>query len=165
VFYEFSPDRKQEHPQRILGNFKGKIHADAYSGYNVLFEDGSRTEIGCWCHCRRYFWEARDTDPERASVALGFIRQLYAVEAEAKYLNPDQRLRIREERSASLVREMKAWLDVEVMKVLPKSPMGEAIRYALGQWKALQQFLNDGEVPLDTNAIERLLRGVAVARN
>jgi transposase len=97
-------------------------------------------------------------------VALGFIRQLYAVEAEAKYLDPDQRLRIRKERSATLVSEMKAWLNVEVMKVLPKSPMGEAIRYALGQWKALQQFLEDGEVPLDTNAIERLLRGVAVSR-
>jgi transposase len=164
VFYEFSPDRKQEHPQRILGNFKGKIHADAYSGYNVLFEDRSRIEIGCWTHTRRYFWEARDTDPERAGVALGFIRQLYAVEAEARELSPDQRLGLRKTKSAPPVAELKAWLDVEVMKVLPKSPMGEAIRYALGQWRALGQFLGDGEVPLDTNAIERLLRGVAVSR-
>jgi transposase len=164
VFYEFSPDRKQEHPQRILQNFKGKIHADAYSGYNVLFEDGSRTEIGCWCHSRRYFWEARTTDPERAGVALGFIRQLYAVEAEGKNLSPDQRLGLRKAKSAPLVTDFKAWLDVEVMKVLPKSPMGQAIRYALGQWTALGQFLKDGEVPLDTNAIERLLRGVAVSR-
>jgi hypothetical protein len=164
VFYEFSPDRKQEHPQRILANFKGKIHADAYSGYNVLFEDGSRIEIGCWTHTRRYFWEARDTDPERAGVALGFIRQLYAVEAESKNLDPDRRLDLRRAKSAPLVIDFKAWLDVEVMKVLPRSPMGEAIRYALGQWTALGQFLGDGEVPLDTNAIERLLRGVAVSR-
>jgi transposase len=164
VFYEFTPDRKQEHPQRILSNFKGKIHADAYSGYNVLFEDGTRTEISCWCHCRRYFWEARESDPERAGVALVFIRQLYAVEAEGRELSADQRLRLRKEKSAPLVADFKAWLDVEVMKVLPRSPMGEALRYALGQWKALQQFLEDGEVPLDTNAIERLLRGVAIAR-
>ncbi len=158
VFYEFTPDRKQEHPQRI--------HADAYSGYNILFENGTRTEIGCWTHARRYYWEARDTDPERAGVALGFIRQLYAVEAEAKakHHGPDERLGLRKEKSAPLVAEMKAWLDIEVMKVLPKSPMGEAIRYSLGQWKALQQFLLDGEVPLDTNAVERLLRGVAVSR-
>jgi transposase len=67
-------------------------------------------------------------------------------------------------KSAPLVWEFKAWLDVEVLRVLPKSPMGEAIRYALGQWKALGRFLEDGEIPLDTNAIERLLRGVAVAR-
>lgn len=79
-------------------------------------------------------------------------------------MSPEERLGLRKERSAPLVSEMKAWLDVEVIKVLPKSPMGEAIRYALGQWKALQQFLEDGEVPLDTNAIERLLRGVAIAR-
>ena len=164
VFYEFTPDRKQEHPQRILQSFRGKIHADAYSGYNVLFEDGTRTEIGCWCHTRRYFWEARDTDPERSSIALGFIRQLYAIEATGKDLAPDRRLELRCATSAPLVAEFKGWLDLEVMKVLPKSPMGEAIRYALGQWKALQRFLEDGEVPLDTNAIERLLRGVAISR-
>jgi transposase len=97
-------------------------------------------------------------------VALGFIRQLYAVGAEARELSPDQRLGLRKAKSAPLVAELKAWLEVEVMKVLPKSPMGEAIRYALGQWRALGQFLGDGEVPLDTNAIERLLRGVAVSR-
>jgi hypothetical protein len=97
-------------------------------------------------------------------VALGFIRQLYAVEAKSKVLGPLRRLDLRKATSAPLVAEMKAWLDVEVMKVLPKSPMGEAIRYALGQWRALNQFLEDGEVPLDTNAIERLLRGIAVSR-
>src|SRR5204863_4674146 len=113
---------------------------------------------------RRYFWEARDTDPERSSIALGFIRQLYATEATGKDLDPDRRLELRRAKSAPLVAEFKAWLDVEVLKVLPRSPMGEAIRYALGQWKALKRFLEDGEVPLDTNAIERLLRGIAISR-
>jgi transposase len=164
VFYEFTPDRKQEHPQRILGAFRGKIHADAYSGYTVLFQDGTRTEIGCWAHSRRRYWEARESDPERAAVALGFIRQLYAVEARSKALGPARRLELRKATSAPLVANYKAWLDVEVIKVLPKSPMGEAIRYTLGQWTALNEFLNDGEVPLDTNAIERLLRGVAISR-
>jgi transposase len=164
VFYEFSPDRRQEHPQRMFAAFRGKIHADAYSGYNVLFEDGTRTEIGCWAHTRRHVWEARETDTERASVALGFIRELYAVEAEAARMDPPSRAALRQAKSAPLLREFKAWLDLEVLKVLPKSPIGEALRYALGQWTALGQYIEDGEIPMDTNAIERLLRGIAVGR-
>ena len=164
VFYEFTPDRKQEHPRKMLENFKGKIHADAYKGYDILFEDGGRIEIGCWTHTRRYFFDARDSDPERSSIALGFIRSLYRVEGEGINLNPADRLALRQTKSAPLVKEFKEWLDVEVLKVLPRSPMGEAIRYALGQWIALGRFLEDGDIPLDTNAIERLLRGIVVGR-
>jgi transposase len=164
VFYEFTPDRKQEHPQKMFSAYRGKIHADAYSGYNVLFEDGTRTEIACWAHSRRRFWEARDTDPERAGVALGFIRELYAVEAEGARMDAPARAALRRAKSAPLLRDFKTWLDVEVLKVLPKSPMGEAIRYVLGQWTALGRYIVDGEVPMDTNAIERLLRGIAVGR-
>ena len=79
-------------------------------------------------------------------------------------MDPPSRAALRQAKSAPLLREFKAWLDLEVLKVLPKSPIGEALRYALGQWTALGQYIEDGEIPMDTNAIERLLRGIAVGR-
>jgi transposase len=165
VFYEFSPDRKQEHPLGILGNFKGGIQADAYPGYDSLFVPGSgRTEIGCWAHARRYWFDARDTDPERASVALGFIRLLYGFEAEAAALSPADRAALRRKKAVPLLGEFKKWLDQEGYKVLPLSPMGEAFHYTLAQWGALNRYVEDGEVSIDNSAMERALRGVAIGR-
>jgi transposase len=165
MVYEFTPDRKQEHPIAFLENFKGKIQADAYKGYDRLFLPGSeRTELGCWAHDRRYWFDARDTDPQRASVALGYIRLLYQVEAEAAPLTPAQRLALRRGKSLPILEDFKKWLDQESYKVLPQSPIGEAFHYTHAQWEALIRYVEDGEASIDNNAVERGLRGVAIGR-
>ena len=71
-------------PARFFKDYHGYFQADAYSGYDALFQSGKVIEVGCWAHARRYFSEARTTDPPRAHVALAYIRRLYALEADAK---------------------------------------------------------------------------------
>ncbi|MBI2932487.1 MAG: IS66 family transposase [Planctomycetes bacterium] len=165
VGYEFTPNRNEEHPLRILAGFKGFVQADAYKGYDKLFRPGSgRTELGCMAHARRYFFEARDTDPQRGSTAIGFIRTLYEVEAMAAGLSPQERAAVRRQKASPILGSFKGWLDQEALKLIPGSPMSKAFGYALNQWEALNRYVDDGEASIDNNAMERTLRGVAIGR-
>jgi transposase len=109
-------------------------------------------------------FEAKETDPERAIAALALIRRLYQVEDEARGKPPEERVRLRQEKARPVLEEMGTWIDRESLRVLPKSPMGEAIRYAAHQWPALVRYVEIGEAEIDNNGIERLLRGVALGR-
>jgi transposase len=165
VVYEFTPNRKEEHPLRFLVGYKGYVQADAYRGYDKLFGQGSgRMELACWAHARRYVFEAKETDPERAMAALALIRRLYLVEDEARGKSPEERVRLRREKARPVLEEIGSWIDRESLRVLPKSPIGEAIRYTAHQWQALIRYVEIGEAEIDNNAIERLLRGVALGR-
>lgn len=166
VAYEFTPDRREEHAQRYLKDFRGLVQADAYKGYDKLFALGSgRIELGCMAHARRYFFDARDSDPERVGIAIGFIRILYEVEARAAPMSPEDRRDLRRRDAAPILKDFKDWLDVERFKmILPESPLGAAFQYALNQWDALTRYVEDGEASIDNNAMERALRGVAIGR-
>jgi len=165
VVYEFTPNRREEHPLRLLANYRGYVQADAYRGYDKLFAQGTgRTELACWAHARRYFFEAKETDPERAMAALALIRRLYGVEDEVRMKSPEERVRLRREKARPILEEIGEWIDRESLRVLPKSPIGEAVRYAAHQWQALVRYVDIGEAEIDNNGIERLLRGVALGR-
>jgi hypothetical protein len=165
VVYEFTPNRREEHPLRFLATFKGYVQADAYRGYDKLFSEGAgRTELACWAHMRRYLFEAKETDPERATAALSLIRRLYLVEDEARGKRPEERVCLRQEKARPVLEEFGKWIDRESLRVLPKSPIGEAVRYAAHQWQALVRYVDIGEAEIDNNNLERLLRGVALGR-
>jgi transposase len=164
IVYDYSPDRKKEHPKEFLGDYRGYLQADAYSGYDHIFATGQVIELGCWAHARRYFFEAKDTDSERSLLALAYVQQLYQVEDEAKDLTPDERKKMRQERSSPVLESFKRWLDREGMSVLPQSPLGKAFHYAQAQWIALTRYVADGDLDIDNNIAERALRGVAVGR-
>ena len=149
----------------FLGDFRGYLQADAYAGYDALYATGRVVEVGCWAHARRYFWDAKAADAARALLALGFIQQLYAVEAEAKALDADGAARA----AAGAGRRrcstrFRPWLDEQADGVLPKSPIGEAVGYARAQWTALTRYVEDGDLAIDNNASERALRRVVTGR-
>jgi transposase len=154
--------------------YRGYLNADALNLYDHLFADGSIIELGCWAHCRRNFYDAKESDPARAHVVLARIRQLYAVEAKAREHSAEQelsataadalRLQLRQEQSLSEVTALRQWLENEQPKVLPKSLMGLAIAYALRHWQALTRFLVDGFLDIDNNIAERTLRHIAIGR-
>ena len=151
----------------MLEGYEGYLQADAYSGYDGLFTDGKIFEVGCWMHASRKFYEARTTDPPRAHQALAWISLLYKVEEEAreKDLDDAQRHALRQEKSRSMLRKLKEWLDQEEQrKVLPKSPIGEAIGYALNHWSALERYLEAGFLEIDNGASERAMKPVAIGR-
>jgi transposase len=154
--------------------YRGFLNADALNVYDHLFADGTIIELGCWAHCRRYFYDARLSDAARAHEVLARIRQLYAVEAEASQRIAEQELvgaaadalrrQWRQERALPLLTALQQWLAAERPKVLPKSLIGQAIAYALRHWQALTRYLDDGFLDIDNNSAERTLRHIAVGR-
>jgi transposase len=166
ILFDYTPDRSHDGPQRILAGYQGYLQADAYAGYDFLFAAGLIREVACWAHARRKFHDARQTDAPRACAMLGRIRQLYALEAEARDRGRSeaQRHDLRQERAPPLLQSIHQWLLAEQPAVLPKSPIGEAISYALNQWTALNRYLEQGFLEIDNNAVERALRVVAVGR-
>jgi len=130
--FDFTRDRKMQQPKSWLDGFKGAMHADAYSGYDSIFESKDVTEIACWAHARRYFKEAEGFDPDIAAEILSRIRDLFAIESAAKEagLDDDARRDFRREKATPILRDIRARLDRHEVSVLPKSTLGKAIRYA-----------------------------------
>jgi transposase len=164
IVYNYTPTHEAQPARDFLAPFQGYLQADAYKGYDKLFQTGRVIEVACWAHARRYFFDAKNSDEARAMVALAYIGQLYDVEHAAKDLTADQRKAMRQERSRPVLDGFKKWLEQEGMRVLPKSPLGEAFQYAQGQWKALTRYLEDGTLDIDNNIAERAIRGIAVGR-
>ena len=175
--YDYTPNRNRDGPAAFLETFHGTpgapryLQADAYGGYDGIYTtaadgDSGRVliEVACWAHARRYFYDARTSDPVRAHHVLGCVRQLYAIERDAKELNPEERRALRQEKTKPILDTLKEWLDTEHPRALPKSPIGEAIQYALNQWQALNRYLEDGDLDIDNNAAENRLRGIGIGR-
>lgn len=168
--YDYTPNRTRDGPERFLRTYTGYLQADAYSGYDQIYARGGTEperrviEVGCWAHARRKFVEAETSDMTRALAAKTWIRLLYDVEDAAKELTPEERRALRQEKAAPLLEQIRQWLDTESTQVLPKSPMGEAIQYALNQWDALERYIEDGDLAIDNNTAERALRPIAVGR-
>jgi transposase len=164
--FDYTPNRKRDGPVSFLGDYTGYLQADAFGGYDGIYAGGKVIEVGCWAHTRRKFYDAQTTDESLATAALGFIGQLYGIEREARARGLDAagRLALRQERARPVVEDLRRWLDAQALVVLPKSPMGQAIGYALDQWTALCRYLDDGDLEIDNNASERDERAVAVGR-
>jgi len=164
IVYDYTADRTRAGPGAFLADFHGYLQADAYAGYDALYATGRVVEVGCWAHARRYFWDAKASDPLRGLPALAFIQQLYAVEREVKDADADTRRARRTEQALPVLARFRQWLDEQADRVLPKSPIGEAVGYARAQWTALTRYCQDGALAIDNNVSERALRRVVTGR-
>ncbi|PXX01435.1 transposase [Paraburkholderia tropica] len=165
VWYRYSPDRKGERPREHLAGYTGILQADAFSGYDALYRDGTVIEAGCWAHARRKFYDIYKLDSSPiAEEALHRIGALYVVEREVRGQTPNVRLSARQQRSAPLLAELKAWLEHTLSLVSAKSGLAKAIRYSLGHWHALTRYCEDGRVEVDNNTAERAIRPLVLGR-
>jgi transposase len=170
--FDFTINRKRDGPQTFLADFHGYLHADAFSGYDALYLPNPRAdsepikEVACNAHARRKFHEAKFSDELRAHEALAYYRQLYELEraATANNFDDDQRRRMRQDLSVLILDKFKAWLDQQRDQVLPKSPMAEAIGYALNNWTALIRYTEAGFLSIDNNVAEREMKRIAIGR-
>lgn len=166
--YDYTPNRCREGPDEFLKDFHGYLQADAYSGYDQIYQEPARgiTEVACMAHARRKYFEAQSSDIMRSTVMLAYFHLLYDVERQAReqQLDAAGRLALRQEQSRPMLEDMHAYLERERRKVLPKSPIGQAIAYTLSNWEALVRYAKDGDLEIDNNGAERSLRGVAVGR-
>jgi transposase len=168
VWFQYSPDRKGEHPQKHLKQFSGILQADAYGGWGKLYDSGRVVEAACWAHARRPWWDLHlslgRAPGTIAEQALKRIAALYAVEADIRGQPPDERRRQRQARAGPLLEELHAWLGSMVGRVSAKSEIAGAIGYSLTRRRALTRYLDDGRIEIDNNAAERALRGVSLGR-
>jgi len=162
--FDYTPTRSRDGPEKFLERYAGYMQADAYTGYDVIYANGRVHEVACWAHARRKFFECQKFDPKRSVTACAWITQLYEIERRTKEWPDDKRRALRQEKSVSILRRFKEWLDRERHDVLPKSPLGEAMTYARRNWDALTRYITEGFLAIDNNAAERALRCVAVGR-
>jgi len=163
--FDLSVGRSRDAPAAFLKAYKGFVHADGYAGYGPVYAGGA-THVGCWMHVRRYFFDARLTDPERAHEALARIRALYAVERDAKEreLTGAALAVYRQQHSGPVLVALADWLADQRPRVLPKSLIGEAVTYATNQWPTLGVYLTDGRLTIDNGPAEQAIRPLAVGR-
>ncbi len=165
VWFAYSPDRKGEHPKAHLSGFAGTLQADAYAGYDAVYESGRVKEAACMAHVRRRFYDLYEAHKSAvAKEALERIAALYAIEEEIRGRSAEERRAVRNERSRPLLESLKQWMEETLGKLSRKSDTTKAIRYALDRWDALLRFCDDGHLEVDNNAAERSLRAVVLGR-
>lgn len=165
VWFAYSPDRKGEHPEQHLRQFRGTLQADAYAGFNQLYADGRIQQAVCWAHVRRHFYDLEQAHASPiAQEALQRIAALYKVEDQIRGKPPSERRAVRQAESKPLLDSLRQWLETTLSKLSRKSDTTAAIRYALSRWDALTRYIEDGRIEIDNNAAERSLRGVALGR-
>jgi hypothetical protein len=166
IVYDYTPNRRRDGPVNFLAGYKGYLQADAYAGYDRMYAPAGIIEVACWAHARRKYVEAESSDLRRSLTAVAWIKSLYEVEHEAreKNLSPAELRALRQEKTKPLLEKFGDWLREERQKVLPKSPIGQAIAYTVSNWQALNRYVEDGELDPDNNAAERALRCIAVGR-
>jgi len=180
TLFDFTADYKAAGPLQFLAGYHGYLQADALAQYEGLYADGAVQHVCCWAHARRKFVAARDSGDARAEEALVLIRQLYNVERELPPLlgpsdeperepqrrQAEEQRRVQRQRNARpILDELRAWLECGRGAVLPKSPLGQAITYAVNHWSALGRYLDQGYLAIDNNLSERTLRAIALGRN
>lgn len=147
--------------QSDLPPYTGLIQCDGFSAYQALVRRYAEISLaGCLAHIRRKFYEAREQDPKVVMPILETIGALYRIERWLRNANapPDCRLLVRAGHARPLVEELKRTILAEREKHLPRSKLGEAITYALGQWEEFERYLEDGRLEIDNNLIENAIR-------
>jgi transposase len=176
--FDFTMSRSRDGPSKFLKGYRGFLQADAFGGYDGIYAGGKVVEVGCNAHARRKFIEAQKTDLARASVALAFYRELYAIEKAIKAEiaktvpqdEPDEsvraaiRLRIRQEKAKPVLDRFREWLEAEQPNALPKSPLGIAINYVQNNWEALSRYASSGYLAIDNNVAEQQMKKIATGR-
>jgi transposase len=168
--YYFAPDRKGEHVGHHLQGSSGILQADAYAGFNKLYEkraDGSRQfrEAACWAHLRRDFHDIWTSDKSQiAREALDRIGKLYDIEREIAGQPAEVRLKARQTKSKPKIEALRQWAEQQLTRIPGKGDLAKAFRYGLSRWPSFCLFLEDGRVAIDNNAAERAMRPIGIGR-
>ena len=164
VLYDYQASRSGQCARDYLDGFKGYLQVDGYAAY----EQTDATLAGCWAHARRKFVEAKKAQPKgksgRADWAISHIQKLYRIESAIRDLDQAEKQLARHERARSLLDEFRSWLDKSANQVPPKTALGKAVAYTLGQWVKLERYLEDGNLQIDNNRVERAVKPFVIGR-
>jgi transposase len=168
VAYRFEESRSGDCAARHLGDYRGILQCDGYTGYRKLagasHSNGLRL-AGCWAHVRRRFFELHaNGESVVATATVEQMKRLWAVEDEVRGQPPNARLAARRTTSANIVQALFDLWERELPRISGKSKLAEAIRYARSHRAVLGLFLDDGRVEIDSNIVERAIRPQAITR-
>ncbi|MFK5978123.1 MAG: IS66 family transposase [Rhizobiaceae bacterium] len=165
AWYQFTIDRKGEHPVSHLSNYKGWVHADGYAGFNGLFGKDKASEVACMAHIRRKFVDVQQSQGSAiAEEAIKRIPKLYGIEKEVRGNCPEERVVLRQKKAKPIFDDLEQWLHAQLPKISSKSPLAKAIRYALSRMPKTRPYLDNGFLELDNNTCERAVKPVAISR-
>jgi transposase/FtsZ-binding cell division protein ZapB len=165
VVYDFCESRAGENAKVFLGDWRGSLVCDDFSGYKQLITQGV-TEVGCLAHARRKFFDLHAANKSQiAHSALEQIGRIYDIEREIKELPPDERRRMRQERSKPLLDALHQSMVLNRQKITDGTATAKALDYSLRRWGALTRFVGDGQLAVDNNHIENQIRPIAIGRN
>jgi transposase len=178
VLYDYAPTRAGEVPLALLEGFRGKLQTDGYAGYHAVVAAQGLTAVYCFAHARRYFTDALkalglnparlpDKPPDKARRplrAIGFIRQLYAIEHRLRDERAEVRYAERQRASLPVLRALREWLDLQRPKLVPESVLGKALAYLDRHWAGLVRYCDDGRLEIDNNRCENAIRPFVTGR-
>jgi transposase len=180
ALFFYSRDRSGEHPERHLQGFAGLLQADAFAGYNRLYQPdrkpGPVSAALCWSHARRKFFVLADIAanaqrgkraPPISPLALEAVKRIDAIFDIERTINgasAEERLALRRARARPLVADLDSWMRSERARLSRHAPVAKAMDYMLKRWNGFVRFLDDGRICLTNNAAERALRGIALGR-
>jgi transposase len=169
--FDFTVSRHRDGPDAFLAEYTGKLMADCYSGYQgiTLRSEGRIDRGACVAHARRKVFDGRGGYPLEGSWLLGKFQQLYDIEDRAKHSStedsPEERLVLRQREAVPVWDSIGQWLESDAARrILPKSKLGEALGYLRNHWDPLRLYLTDGQMPIDNNEVEQLMKQVAIGR-
>jgi len=164
VLYDYQKSRAGQCVRDYLHDFSGYLQVDGYAGYDQC----SATLAGCWAHARRKFMEAKAVQVKgktgKADWAINHIQKLYRIEKESQNSVPEEKRKVRQEKTLPLLKQFKVWLDKSALHVPPKSAIGKAISYSLRQWEKLSRFTENGYLSIDNNRAERAIKPFVIGR-
>ena len=165
VVYDFCESRAGEHARAFLGEWRGSLTCDDFSGYKALIASGV-TEVGCLAHARRTFFDLHAANKSQiAEFALQQFAKVYDIEREAKEISADERKAMRQRHTQPVLDALHQWMLLQRQKVPEGSATAKALDYSLRRWVALTRFCNDGQLPIDNNWIENQIRPIALGRS
>ena len=168
IAFNYEPTRSAKSANVVLENYEGILQVDGYSAYETLAKKSVLTLIYCMAHSRRKFFDAQQTDPDRAKYFLTNIQLLYKIEQRCRdeNLDFDERLKVRQKESVPILKEVGKWLTKQIADpaLLPKSLIYKAIYYTCQRWEGLSAYAQDGQLEIDNNWVENTIRPIALGR-
>ncbi len=164
VVFDYQPSRAGHHARSFLSGWKGHLMVDDFAGYKMIFTQGV-TELGCLTHARRKFFDLNEAQANPiAQEALRLIASLYVIEARGRGMNMDERTQLRQEHAQPLLQSMHDWLLKTRVTVANGGGTAKALDYSLRRWAALSRYATAGNLPIDNNPVENVIRPIALGR-
>ncbi|SDX25071.1 Transposase, partial [Nitrosomonas communis] len=166
ILFDYQAGRSGRHAQNFLQGWQGHLLVDDYGGYKPLFSSASScTELGCWAHARRKFFELHQANnSSMAMEALQRIGMLYAIEAEGKHLTIEDRQQLRAEKSLPTLNTLHDWLIQTRSQTANGGGSAKALDYTLKRWPSLIRYAQSGRLPIDNNPVENAIRPIALGK-